>query len=102
MTSRKNRFESVPGTPPSCTNRDVNVRHQSPCSPSGVRCKAASTSGSTSPRTLEAAVTPNTTAVTTGNRRNPNRRRTSACATSDLRTRSPPYPPGRSRPVAEV
>jgi hypothetical protein len=40
--------------------------------------------GTINPRTLVVAVTTNTTAVTTGNRWNQNRRRASACTVIDL------------------
>jgi hypothetical protein len=74
----------VPATPPSCTNSAVKVRHQSPCSPCGARCHTSSMPGTINPRTLVVAVTTNTTAVTTGNRWNQNRRRASACTVIDL------------------
>ena len=61
----KNRLEAAPPAD-DCVNRDVNVRHHSPCSPAGVRCSCASTVGDATATALVATVTATTTRVSVG------------------------------------
>jgi hypothetical protein len=70
-TTRNSRLETVPNTPPSCTNIEVTDRHQSPCIPAGVRSRCPSTPGNTNCDRFTVAVTTNTDAVTSGNRWSP-------------------------------